>query len=54
MNWHYKDKQFPDMTVYEILKFNRELIEKLEAVGIRPGDCKYIDLYAEYVRDGAT
>ena len=38
------------MTVYEILSFNRELIEKLEAVGIRPGDCKYIDLYAEYVR----
>lgn len=38
------------MTVYEILKFNREIIERLEAVGIRPGDCKYIDLYAEYVR----
>lgn len=36
------------MTVFEILNFNRELLNRLVVIGIKPDDCKYIDLYAEY------
>ncbi|GHT62771.1 hypothetical protein FACS189451_07930 [Bacteroidia bacterium] len=36
------------MTVYEILNFNRELLNRLVVIGFRPEDCKYIDLYSEY------
>ena len=36
------------MTLFEILEFNRELIAKLVAAGVRADDCKYIDLYIEY------
>ncbi len=36
------------MTVFEILNFNRELLNRLSAIGFRPDDCKYIELYAEY------
>ena len=38
------------MTVFEILKFNRELITKLGRIGFKVEDCRYIDLYDEYVR----
>lgn len=38
------------MTVFEILKFNRELIKRLVRIGFRPDDCRYIDLYDEYER----
>lgn len=38
------------MTVFEILNFNRELLNRLVVIGIKPNDCKYIDLYAEYER----
>lgn len=38
------------MTVYEILNFNRELLNRLVVIGFRPDDCKYIELYAEYDR----
>ena len=38
------------MTVFEILKFNRELIKKLCRIGFKPEDCRYIDLYDEYER----
>lgn len=38
------------MTVYEILNFNRELLNRLVTIGFRPDDCKYIELYAEYDR----
>lgn len=38
------------MTVYEILNFNRELLNRLVTIGFRPDDCKYIGLYAEYDR----
>lgn len=38
------------MTVFEILNFNRELLNRLFVIGIKPDDCKYIDLYAEYER----
>ncbi len=38
------------MTVFEILSFNKELLNRLVSLGFRPDDCKYIDLYAEYER----
>lgn len=38
------------MTVYEILNFNRELINRLCKIGFRPDDCRYIDLYSDYER----
>lgn len=38
------------MTLFEILYFNRELIEKLQNLGIKPDDCRYIDLYGDYKR----
>ncbi|MCM1031843.1 MAG: hypothetical protein NC410_10450 [Oscillibacter sp.] len=38
------------MTVFEILNFNKELLNRLVSLGFRPDDCKYIDLYAEYER----
>lgn len=38
------------MTVFEILKFNRELLKKLGRIGFKPDDCRYIDLYDEYER----
>jgi Mor family transcriptional regulator len=36
------------MTVYEILNFNRELLNRLVLIGFKPEDCRYIDLYSEY------
>lgn len=36
------------MTVFEILKFNRELIDRLCKIGFKSGDNRYIDLYTEY------
>ena len=36
------------MKVIEILNFNRELLKRLLAVGIRLEDARYIDLYADY------
>lgn len=38
------------MKIYELVSFNRELLEKIHTVGIRPDDYKYADLYAEYQR----
>jgi len=38
------------MTVFEILKFNKELINRLNMLGIKPDDCRYIELYSEYER----
>lgn len=38
------------MKVIEILNFNRELLKRLEAAGIRLEDAQYIDLYADYIR----
>ncbi|MCE2616115.1 hypothetical protein [Phocaeicola oris] len=38
------------MTLFEILYFNRELIKRLQSVGFKPNDCRYIDLYNDYVR----
>lgn len=38
------------MKVIEILNFNRELLKRLQAAGIRLEDARYIDLYADYTR----
>lgn len=37
------------MKVFEILKFNREMLERLRLTGIRLDDTQYIDLYSDYV-----
>lgn len=36
------------MKIIEILKFNRELLKRLQTAGIRLDDTQYIDLYSEY------
>ena len=36
------------MTLFEILNFNRELLDRLAGTGYKPDDYKYIDLYREY------
>lgn len=36
------------MTVFEILKFNRELLERLGRMGVRLDDTRYIDLFSEF------
>ena len=36
------------MTVFEVLNFNKELINRLAKVGYKRDDCKYIDLYSDY------
>ena len=36
------------MKIIEILKFNRELINRLKNSGIRLEDAEYVDLYADY------
>lgn len=38
------------MTVFELINFNRELLDKFRKAGIRPQDVRYVDLYADYVR----
>ena len=38
------------MKVIEILNFNRELLKRLQAAGIRLEDTLYIDLYMDYIR----
>lgn len=38
------------MKVIEILNFNRELLKRLQAAGIRLEDARYIALYADYTR----
>ncbi len=36
------------MTIFEILKFNRELLNRLRQSGIRLEDADYIDLFADF------
>lgn len=43
------------MTIFEILKFNRELLNRLRQSGIRLEDADYIDLFVDFnkmVADG--
>ena len=36
------------MTIFEILKFNRELLNRLRKSGIRLEDADYIDLFVDF------
>lgn len=36
------------MKIFEVLSFNRELLARLSAAGVRLGDYKYLDLYNDY------
>lgn len=36
------------MKVIEILKFNKEILKRLQQVGIRLDDARYIDLYYDF------
>ncbi len=36
------------MTIFEVLKFNRELLERLHRIGVRLEDTAYIDLFVDF------
>ncbi len=36
------------MTIFEVLKFNRELLERLRRIGVRLEDTAYIDLFVDF------
>lgn len=36
------------MKIYELLNFNKEMLNRLRKAGIRLEDCRYIDLYSDY------
>lgn len=36
------------MTAFEILNFNRELLTRMLMMGLKPEDCKYLELYSEF------
>lgn len=38
------------MTLYEILAINKEMITRLQEYGAKPDDCRYIDLYRDYLQ----
>ena len=38
------------MTLFEIINFNKELINRLQSVGFKQDDCRYIELYSDYER----
>ena len=38
------------MTLFDILKFNRELIERISQSGYKTGDYKYVELYCEFIK----
>lgn len=38
------------MTVFEILNFNKELLRRLMATGVKANDCVYVDLYNDYLQ----
>lgn len=38
------------MTVFEILSFNKELLNRLFSFGIKVGDYVYVDLYKDYIQ----
>lgn len=41
-------QKYCDMTVFEILNFNKELLNRLSLTGFKLEDCRFIDLYSEY------
>lgn len=38
------------MTVFEILSFNRELLNRLFSTGVKANDYIYVDLYNDYMQ----
>lgn len=36
------------MKVYELLSFNKELLKKLQSIGVKVEDCNVIDMFNEY------
>lgn len=36
------------MKIFEILSFNREILDRLDSLGIHPGDHKHLNLYNDY------
>ena len=36
------------MKIIELLKFNKELLERLKKAGVRMDDCQYVELYSDY------
>ncbi len=36
------------MTIFEVLNFNRELLERLRRIGVRLEDTAYIDLFIDF------
>ena len=38
------------MTYYEIIKLNKESIDRLDSAGFRMDDCRYVTLYEDYRR----
>ncbi len=38
------------MKIYEILSFNKEILDRFERIGVRPEDCRYLDLYNDYLK----
>lgn len=39
-----------EMTLFEILNFNRELLKRLISLGFKLDDCRYLELYRDYVQ----
>ena len=37
------------MTIYEIISFNKELLRRLSDAGIKTKDCRYVDLFRDYM-----
>ena len=42
------------MTIYEILSFNKELLQRLFNAGIKASDCLYVDLFNDYIQMRTT
>lgn len=36
------------MKVFEVLNLNRELLMRINEIGIRLDDCRFVDLYNDY------
>ena len=47
-DWRCKDTKNLDMKIIELLKFNKELLERLKNAGIRMEDCQYVELYSDF------
>lgn len=38
------------MTLYEVLAINKEMMNRLQKYGAKPDDCRYLDLYRDYLQ----